>query len=213
MKIVLVTGFEPFGGEQVNPSALAAEALHGREIAGRRVAGTVLPCVFGKSLAILRREIQRRQPELIICTGQDGGRAEIAIESMAINLMNAPIPDNAGNQPIAQPVVETGPVAYGSTLPIQAIIAALRKARLPAAVSPCAGAFVCNYVFYGLMRTLGQSRTRRGGFIHVPYLPEQARRASNGSPAMPLKEMIRGLEIVIETSLTTQTPNNPGTFC
>ena len=205
MKTVLVTGFEPFGGERVNPSALAAQALHGREIAKRRVIGVVLPCVFGKSQATLRREIQRLRPELIICTGQDGGRAEIAVESISLNIMDANIPDNDGNRPIAQPVVRTGPAAYWSTLPVKAIADALRTADLPVKVSYSAGTFVCNYVFYGLMRTLARSQAGRGGFIHVPYLPEQARRANNGSPSMPLKKIIQGLEIIIETSLKFQT--------
>ncbi len=205
MKTVLVTGFEPFGGERVNPSALAAQALHEREVAKRRVIGVVLPCVFGESLAMLRREIQRLRPELIICTGQDGGRAEIAIESISMNIMDANIPDNDGNQPIARPVVRTGPAAYWTTLPVKAIAGALSKAHLPVKVSYCAGTFVCNYVFYGLMRTLARNRTARGGFIHVPYLPEQARRADDGSPSMPLKKIIQGLEIIIETSLKFQT--------
>ncbi|HEX3625227.1 MAG TPA: pyroglutamyl-peptidase I [Verrucomicrobiae bacterium] len=204
MKTVLVTGFEPFDGERVNPSALAAEALNGREIAGHRVTGVVLPCVFGKSLAMLRGGIRCLQPELIICAGQRGGRAEIAVESMAINIVAAPIPDNEGNQPFARPVARTGPLAYLSTLPVEAIVAALRDAKLPAMISNCAGTFVCNHVFYGLMRTLHRARPGRGGFIHVPYLPEQAQRADGNPPSMPLEEIVRGLEIAVETSLTAE---------
>jgi pyroglutamyl-peptidase len=206
MKSVLVTGFEPFDGESVNPSALAAELLDGRQIAGRRVTGIVLPCVFGKSLASLRREIRRLDPELIICAGQWGGRAEIAVERLAINIVAAPIPDNEGNQPFARPVSRTGPLACRSTMPVEAIVTALRDAKLPAIISNCAGTFVCNYVFYGLMRMLGRSRTCRGGFIHVPYLPEQARRAGGNPPFLPLEEIVRGLEIALETSLTVR-PN------
>jgi pyroglutamyl-peptidase len=206
MKTALVTGFEPFDGECVNPSAQAAEALDGRHIAGHRVTGIVLPCVFGKSLAVLRREIRRRRPELVICAGQWGGRAEIAVERIAINVIAAPIPDNEGNQPFARPVARTGPLAYWSTLPVEAIVTALRDAKLPAMISNCAGAYVCNHVFYGLMRTLTRSVTTSGGFIHVPYLPEQARRAESHPPFLPLEEIVRGLEIALETSLTA--PNN-----
>jgi pyroglutamyl-peptidase len=204
MKKVLVTGFEPFGGDTINPSALAAQALDGRLVAGRRVTGAVLPCVFGKSLTALRREIQRWQPELVICAGEAGGRGDICVERVAINIEDATIADNAGHQPVDHPVVRGGPAAYWSTLPIKAVVAALGKAGLPAAVSQSAGTFVCNHVFYGLMRTLARTRKIRGGFIHVPYLPEQARRAADGSPSLPLDELVRGLEIAIRTSLTTQ---------
>ena len=204
MKSVLVTGFEPFGGETLNPSALAAQALQGRLVAGRRVVGTVLPCVFGKSLVTLRQEIHRAQPELVVCAGLAEGRGDISVERVAINIEDASIPDNAGNQPLNRPVVRGGPAAYWSTLPINAVVAALRKADLPAAVSQSAGTFVCNHVFYGLMRMLARKRTVRGGFIHVPYLPEQARHAADGSPSLPLDEIVRGLEVAIETSLTTQ---------
>ena len=202
MKTALVTGFEPFDGERVNPSALAAEALDGRKIAGGRVTGIVLPCVFWKSLAMLRREIRRLRPDLVICAGQWGGRTEIAVERIAINVVAAPIPDNEGKQPFARPVARTGPLAYRSTLPVEAIVDSLRDAKLPAMISNCAGTFVCNHVFYGLMRMLARSRTSRGGFIHVPYLPEQARRAGNNPPSLPLEEIVRGLQIALETSMT-----------
>lgn len=204
MKTVLVTGFEPFGGDRVNPSALAAQALDGRQVAGRRVAGAVLPCVFGKSLLALRREIRHREPELVICVGQAGGREGITVERVAINIEDANIPDNAGHQPLDRPVARTGPAAYWSTLPIKAIVAALREARLAAEISQSAGTFVCNHVFYGLMRALARRRGVRGGFIHVPFLPEQALAAVTGSPAMRLEQIVRGLEIAIKTSLTTQ---------
>ena len=166
--------------------------------------GIVLPCVFGKSLAALKQEILRTHAELVICTGEAGGRGDISMERVAINIEDANIPDNAGNQPVDHPVVRGGPPAYWSTLPIKAVVSALREADLPAAISQSAGTFVCNHVFYGLMRTLARKRTVRGGFIHVPYLPEQARHAADGSPSLPLYEIVRGLEIAIETSLTTR---------
>jgi len=188
----------------VNPSALAAQSLDGRQMAERRVVGTVLPCVFGESLTVLEHEIQRTRPDQVICTGLAGGRGEISVERVAINIEDASIPDNAGNQPLDHPVVRGGPAAYWSTLPIKSVVAALWKANLPAVISQSAGTFVCNHVFYGLMRLLARMPTVRGGFIHVPYLPEQARSAADGSPSLPLNKIVRGLEIAIETSLTTR---------
>jgi pyroglutamyl-peptidase len=173
-------------------------------VAGRRVTGIVLPGVFGKSLAALKQEMLRTLPELVICTGESGGRGDISVERVAINIEDADIPDNARNQPVDHPIVRGGPAAYWSTLPVKSIVAALREADLPATISQSAGTFVCNHVFYGPMRVLARKRTVRGGFIHVPYLPEQARRAADGSPSLPLDEIIRGLEIAIQTSLTAR---------
>jgi pyroglutamyl-peptidase len=199
MRNVLVTGFEPFGGEAVNPSALVAQRLDGRLVAGGRVVGVILPCVFGESLVALGRAMRGAKPGLVICVGQAGGRKEIGVERVAINVEDANIPDNAGKQPVERAVVRGGRAAYWSTLPVKAVVAALREAHLPAEVSNSAGTFVCNHVFYGLMRALARKRGVRGGFIHIPYLPEQV--VANGAPSLPLDMMVRGLEIVIETSL------------
>jgi pyroglutamyl-peptidase len=204
MKSVLVTGFEPFGGETVNPSALAAQALDGKEIAGRLTAGVVLPCIFGDALKNLRRAMRRVRPELVLCVGQSNGRAAISLERIAINLEDAPIPDNAGRQPLGRPVAGSGPAAYWSTLPLKDILAALMEEGIPAEISHSAGTFVCNHVFYGLMHALAKNTRIRGGFIHVPYLPEQARRAADGSPSMSLRETVRSLEIAINVCLTTR---------
>lgn len=203
MKTVLVTGFEPFGGETQNPSALAAQALEGRTIAKRRVVSAVLPCVFGEALAALKRELRRARPELVICVGQAGGRAAITVERIAINVDDARIADNAGVVPVDRAIAARGPAGYWSTLPIKAIVGALRDASIAADVSQTAGTFVCNHVFYGLMRTLERRRGVRGGFIHVPYLPEQAARIGD-VPSMPLERIVRGLEVAIETALTTR---------
>lgn len=201
MRNVLLTGFEPFGGETLNPSALAAQELDGADVNGRRVVGVVLPCVFGKSLAILRREIERVKPELVICTRQAGGRAAISLERVAINLEDADIPDNAGNQPTDKPVVYGGPEAYPSTLPIEAILAALGQTGLPGEISESAGTFVCNHVFYGLMWMLAGQPAVRGGFIHVPCLPDQARSAGCENASLSLEQIVRGSEIAIAASL------------
>ncbi len=133
-----------------------------------------------------------------------GGRRDISVERVALNIEDAEIPDNAGNRPVDRPVVRGGPAAYWSTLPIKDVVAALRAADLPGSVSCSAGTFVCNHVFYGLMRTLARQRKMRGGFIHVPYLPEQARRIADGSPSLALDKIVRGLKIVIKTSLITR---------
>jgi pyroglutamyl-peptidase len=197
---VLVTGFEPFGGEAVNPSWMAAQALHGREIASHRVIGARLPTVFDDSIATLRDLLLRHKPRLVVCTGQAGGRTAMSLERIAINVNDARIRDNAGEQPIDTPVVAGGAAAYFSTLPIKAILLALTEEGIRAEVSQTAGTFVCNHVFYGLMHELAarpELHGTRGGFIHVPWLPGQ------GQPSMPLDEIVTGLQLAIACALTT----------
>ena len=197
---VLVTGFDPFGGSPVNPSCQAVQALHGRVIAGGRVVGAELPTVFGASIERLAALLEAHQPDLVICTGQAGGRAALSLERVAINVDDARIPDNAGAQPVVRPVADGGPAAYFSTLPIKAMLRALLDAGVPAEVSQTAGTFVCNHAFYGLMHLLAQPRWRpvRGGFIHVPWLPGQ------GEPCMPLAQIVGGLEVAIACALRTR---------
>jgi len=202
-RAVLVTGFEPFGGATTNPSECVARALDGQTIGGRSVVAAVLPCVFDDSRRALVRAIARARPELVVCVGEAGGRAEISVERVAINVDDARIPDNAGAQPIDRAVVTRGPVAYWSSLPIKAIVAALHAEKIAAAVSQSAGTFVCNHVFYALMHALRDRHGVRGGFVHVPYLPEQVI-ARPGIPSMALAQATRALEIVIATSLATR---------
>jgi pyroglutamyl-peptidase len=197
---VLVTGFEPFGGGAVNPSWMAAQALHGREIASHRVVGAQLPTAFDHSIATLRDLLLWHEPRLVICTGQAGGRTALSLERVAINVNDARIRDNAGAQPIDTPVVAGGAAAYFSTLPIKAMLLALTDEGIRAEVSQTAGTFVCNHVFYGLMHELAsrpELRGTRGGFIHVPWLPGQ------GQPSMPLEEIVTGLQLAIACALTT----------
>ena len=201
MKTVLVTGFEPFGGEPRNPSQEIARALDGRIIAGRRVVGAVLPCVFGAANRELARLLRLHRPSLVVCVGQAGGRAEITLERIAINVDDARIADNADAQPLDRPIVRGGPAAYWSTLPIKAIVRELKRRGMPAAVSQTAGTFVCNHVFYGLMRALRRRRGVRGGFIHVPFLPGQATR---GQPSLPLATMTEAIALAIQVALTTR---------
>lgn len=199
---VLVTGFEPFAGDAINPSAEIARALDGRMVAGRTVVAAVLPCVFSTARHEIARLVRLHRPAVVIATGLAGGRSEITPERVAINVADARIPDNAGAQPIDLPVIRGGPAAYWSRLPIKAIVAALRERKIPAAVSQTAGTFVCNQVFYGLMHALRWQRSIRGGFIHVPYLPEQA---PPGQPSLPRETMIEAIAVAIEVTLTTRT--------
>jgi pyroglutamyl-peptidase len=201
MKTVLLTGFEPFAGETINPSGEIARQLHGTVIAGHRVVGALLPCVFGAANAELRKQIRATKASLVLCIGQAGGRAEITPERVAINVDDARIPDNAGRQPVDRPIVRGGPAAYWSTLPTKAIVAELRRHEVPAAVSQTAGTFVCNHVFYGLMHALRRQKKVRGGFIHVPFLPEQA---TAGQASLPLETMTAAIAWAIEVAVRTK---------
>jgi pyroglutamyl-peptidase len=197
----LVTGFEPFGGEPVNPALEALGRLPPR-IGELEVATRVLPAVFGRALEALEEAVAATAPNIVLCVGLAGGRAALSLERVAVNIDDARIPDNAGQQPIDRPVIAGGPAAYFANLPIKAMAAALREAGLPAIVSNTAGTFVCNHVFYGLMH-LAATRfpELRGGFLHVPYLPSQAARHATslgeGVPSMALDEIARGIEIVL----------------
>ncbi len=200
-KTVLLTGFEPFNMETINPAWEAVRALDGWGGPGFVVVARQLPCVFGDANQAMQRAIVELKPALVIAVGQAGGRVDLSVERVAINVDDAPIPDNAQRQLVDEAIVADGPAAYFSTLPIKAIVHALRNAGLPASVSQTAGTFVCNHVFYGLMHhTAGTSL--RAGFIHIPYLPQQAA-AHPGAPSMALADMVRGLQIAVEASLRT----------
>ena len=197
---VLLTGFDAFGGQAVNPSWLAVQALHGRRIAGHRVVAAQLPTAFGTAPQQLQALMQVHRPALVICVGQAGGRPALSLERVAINLIDARIADNTMAQPVDEPVVAGAPAAYFSTLPLKAMLAALQREGLAAEVSQTAGTFVCNQVFYALMHQLATRRgwrRVRGGFIHVPWLPEQ------GVPSMPLADIVRGLRLAMRVALTT----------
>ena len=198
---VLVIGFDPFGTDAVNPSWMAVQAMHGREIGGHRVVGAQLPTVFGRSLQVLGEQLRRHRPTLVLCTGQAGGRNALSLERVAINVNDARIADNAQAWPVDTPVVAGGPAAYFTSLPIKAMLAALRGGGVRAEVSQTAGTFVCNHVFYGLMHELATRpdlRGTRGGFVHVPWLAEQ------GQPSMPLEEIVHGLRLALACALETQ---------
>lgn len=208
MTTVLVTGFEPFENERVNPSWEAARRLDGLHLdtaAGpATIAGRCMPCVFGAALEALRAAIAETRPALVIATGYAGGRAELSLERVALNVDDARIADNAGQQPIDTVIVTGGPAAYFTALPIKAILRDLRAAGIPAAVSQTAGTFLCNHIFYGLMHHIAQQEPAlRGGFIHVPYSPDQAAHHP-GSASMALETMLAGLKIAIATTLAVR---------
>ncbi|MDN8598047.1 pyroglutamyl-peptidase I [Citrobacter sp. S2-9] len=203
MKTVLITGFEPFGGEQVNPSWEVVSRLDNAIIAGCRVVARQLPCVFGESLTVLNAAIDALSPSLVLAVGQAGGRADITVERVAINVDDARIPDNRGRQPVDEPIVAQGPAAWFSSLPIKAMVAAMREAGVPASVSQTAGTFVCNHVMYGLLHKLSARSEVKGGFVHIPYLPEQAA-AHPGAPSMAAATVRQALEIAITTALQVE---------
>lgn len=199
---VLLTGFEPFGGEATNPSWEAVRTLQGVRIAGHRVESRCLPVTFRASLAALRKLVRELNPALVICVGQAGGRAQLSLERVAINVDDARIPDNSGQQPVDAPIIANGPTAYFTTLPVKAMLSTLREGGIPAEVSQTAGTYVCNHVFYGLMHALRNSKKVRGGFIHIPYSPQQAAHHP-GAPSLTEATVVEGLRIAIHTALTT----------
>src|SRR6476646_814895 len=197
----LVTGFEPFGADAINPSGEAVLRLPSR-LGDLTIETRIVPTVFGRAIAALEDAIAATRPDIVLCVGLAGGRAELSLERIAINVDDARIPDNDGQQPIDQPIVAGGPAAYFTGLPVKRAVASLREAGLPAIVSNTAGTFVCNHIFYGLMHLVASRRLPvRGGFLHVPYLPEQAAGlAGIQAPSMALDDIVRGIEIILRVA-------------
>ena len=193
MKKLLITGFDPFGGEKVNPSWEAVKRLPDT-IGGYELIKLQLPTVFGRAAETLLEKAAACGPDAIISVGQAGGRKGITPEVVGINLREAGIPDNQGNQPVNEPVVPGSPAAYFATLPVRDMVAAMKEAGLPCGLSYSAGAFVCNDVLYTVLNHY-QGTKVQAGFIHVPFLPEQA---AEGVPSLPLEEIVRGLEAAIK---------------
>ncbi|SFB99799.1 pyroglutamyl-peptidase I [Massilia yuzhufengensis] len=202
-KTVLLTGFEPFNQASINPAWEAVRALEGWCGPGFRVEVRQLPCVFDQANADLAAMLDALYPDIVIAVGQAGGRAEISVERVAINVDDASILDNAGRQPVDRPIDPNGPAAYFSTLPIKAMVAAMRERGLTAGVSQSAGTFVCNHVFYGVMHATA-GKPVKAGFIHVPYLPEQAAGLPDNPPSMALEDIVAGLRIAVETAVTVE---------
>ena len=192
----LVTGFEPFGGAGLNASYEAVRRLPPR-LGALDIVTAQLPTSYARCGAALMREIGRTAPDIVLCVGEAGERTALNVERVAINMQDARIADNDGAQPRDAPVIDGAPAAYFSTLPVQAIHAALVAAELPAIVSNSAGTFVCNHLFYTLMHyAAGTAGNLRGGFLHVPAWRNDAEHA--GTAAMELDEIEYGLRITLE---------------
>ena len=191
MKKLLITGFEPFGGETINPSWEAVKALPD-EINGYELTKICLPVVFGEAAEIVISEAEKINPDVILCIGQAGGRESITPELVGINLRHAEIPDNNGNQPKDELIIQDGEVAQFSTVPVRKITEALNAENISSKVSYSAGAYVCNDLLYTVLTHFRKTKIM-AGFIHVPYIPEQ-----NKAPSMEIEKIIKGLEIAIK---------------
>ena len=193
---ILVTGFDPFGGEKVNPALEAVKSLPS-EIHGAEIHWVEIPTVFYQSAEVLEAEIERYQPDAVLCIGQAGGRASLTPERVAINQDDARIPDNQGNQPIDTPIRLDGQAAYFSTLPIKAMVQAIKEEGLPATVSNTAGTFVCNHLMYQALYLADKKfPDMRAGFMHIPYMTEQVINKPN-TASMNLTDIVRGIEAAI----------------
>jgi len=191
MSKILVTGFEPFATSSLNPSGEIVKALIGDDLVT-----AVLPVVFGQASSQLRELINLHKPSAVLCLGQAEGRSEMMPERIAINLDNARIADNAGNQPLEQRIMADGPDGHFSTLPIEKMVASMKAAGIPASISLSAGTFVCNHIFYVLQDYLKDS-SDISGFMHVPLMDEQ-RREYPTLPTMPIRQMVAGVQISLD---------------
>ncbi len=199
---ILLTGFEPFDGQTLNPSWEVARTLQGAVVQGAPVTAVQLPCVFAQALPALQQALAQHRPDIVLALGQAEGRCDFSVERVAINVQDARIPDNAGQQPIDVPVIAGGPAAYFSTLPIKALVAGLKAAGFPASVSQTAGTFVCNQVFYALQHTLAGQGVH-SGFMHLPLLPEQAAQWTGPTlPSWPASWQSAGVEQALALLVT-----------
>lgn len=201
---VLVTGFDPFGGEKVNPAFEAVKLLP-EKIAQAEIVKLEVPTVFGESGKKLYEAIIAEQPDIVICVGQAGGRAAVSFERVAINLVEARIPDNQGNQPSGVPIKEDGETAYFTSLPIKAMVKHVNDHGLPGYISYTAGTFVCNEIMYHLLYTIDKKTPHiKGGFIHVPFEPSQTIGKAPDVPSMPIPIIAKTIELAIEAAVTTE---------
>ena len=195
---ILITGFEPFGGEKINAANEAVKLLP-VNIAGAEVIKAELPTVFGKCGEVLEQAIVKHQPDAVLCVGQAGGCSDISVEKVAVNVADASMPDNEQQQPSDEAVIEDGQAAYFSTLPLKAMVENIKEHDIPASISYTAGTFVCNDVMYRLMyMTERRYPKMRGGFVHVPYADCQAADKPSGTPSMPIETIAKGLEYAIK---------------
>lgn len=194
---ILVTGFDPFGGEPINPAIESVKRLPDN-IAGAEIIKLEIPTVRKKSLEKIEEAINEHNPDVILSIGQAGGRFDISIERVGINLDDFRIPDNEGNQTIDEPIFPDGENAYFVKLPVKAMVQNVQKNNIPASVSYTAGTFVCNHVLYGVMYLIEKKyKGKKSGFIHIPFLPEQVVDKRN-TPSMELSTIVKGLTAAIE---------------
>jgi len=194
---ILVTAFDPFGGESINP-ALEAVKLMKDKIDGAEIVKLEIPTVFRKSINKVAEAIVKENPDVVLSIGQAGGRFEVTPERVAINVDDARIPDNEGNQPIDVPIYEDGAPAYFTTLPVKAMVEAIREAGLPSSLSNSAGTFVCNHIMYGVLYQIEKmGKNIRAGFIHVPFIPEQVARRPAPAPCMSMVDIAKALEAAV----------------
>lgn len=199
---ILVSGFDPFGGEKVNPAIESVKRLPD-SILGAEIIKLEIPTVIGKSIKKIEEAVELHKPDVVISVGQAGGRTDITVERVGVNVDDCRIPDNEGNQPIDEKIVKDGPDAYFVTLPIKAMVEYIQKKGIPASVSNSAGTFICNHVTYGVSHLAKTKYPKmRTGFIHIPFLPEQVLN-KKGMPSMELDVIVKGLVAAIEAVIQT----------
>ena len=199
---ILLTGFEPFGGESINPAKEAVKLVKD-EIKGAQIVKCYVPVVFGKAIETVHEAMKKENPDAVLLIGQAGGRYEITPERVAINCDDGRIPDNEGNQPVDQPVMADGPAAYFSTLPIKKMVEYMKAANVPAAVSNTAGTYVCNHLMYGVLYYLDKEFPGTiGGFMHVPFLHEQVMNKKE-TASLSKDDVVKGIEASLEAIIDT----------
>ena len=201
---VLITGFDPFGGESINPAWEAVKEIRD-EIAGAEIVKMQIPTVVGKSIEKVHNKMAEIHPDVVISVGQAGGRFGVTPERVAINVTDARIPDNEGHQPIDEVIFEDGDTAYFSNLPVKAMVQAIKDAGYPSSLSNTAGTYICNHVMYGILYYIHKEFPDvRGGFIHVPYAASQVVNKPN-TPSMAIADITAALEAAVSAVVKNET--------
>lgn len=197
---VLITGFDPFGGESINPAWEAVKMMKD-EIAGAEIVKMQIPTVVGKSIEKIHDKMREINPDVVLSIGQAGGRFGVTPERVAINITDARIPDNEGNQPIDAPIFADGPAAYFTNLPVKAMVESIKNAGYPSVLSNTAGTYICNHVMYGILYYIDKEFPNvRGGFIHVPYAASQVVNKP-GTPSMAIADITASLEAAVQAAV------------
>ncbi|MCL2392010.1 MAG: pyroglutamyl-peptidase I [Oscillospiraceae bacterium] len=199
---ILISGFDPFGGEAINPAFEAVKLLP-RKIGGADISIVEVPTVFRKCAEVLKAAIDEIKPDAVLCIGQAGGRSVISVEKVAINLQEARIADNEKNQPIGETIKEDGPAAYFATLPVKVMVNKIKEEKIPSSISYTAGTYVCNDIMYHLLYMIDKEYPNiRGGFIHVPFDTAQVLDKPDGTPSMPVATIAKALECAVKAIAT-----------